>query len=154
MPTTEDGLLRMLDFFLYGMLRAAETLGNPELFLRTVEELGLRKFMAINMPTFQAADSVLAACQAYTRTLDEQGLIDTTDTKIRGDDESVHIEIGPKCLYRRTCTWRHDDGLPVHCIRAYGLAEMLRIRLESDYDWSLEHFGLPCRIRFSKTSWR
>ena len=39
-PTTEDGLQRLLDFFIYGMLRASESLGNTPVFLRTVEEAG------------------------------------------------------------------------------------------------------------------
>src|SRR6266545_67043 len=37
MPSTKEGLQRLLDFFVYGMLRASEMLGNAPLFLRTIE---------------------------------------------------------------------------------------------------------------------
>src|SRR5205823_1239634 len=36
MPATEDGANRLLNFFLYGMIRASESLGNPALFMRSV----------------------------------------------------------------------------------------------------------------------
>ena len=154
MPTTKEGLQKLLEFFLYGMLRASESLGNAPLFLRTVEEEGLRKFMLINMPEFQASTNATEACRGYTKEVDEEGLFDGSDTVIRGDEDQVHAEIGDRCVYRKVCTMRHDEGLPVHCIRAFALAEMLRIRLEEDFNWRLEAFGRPCRINLAKSSWR
>src|SRR6059058_4120597 len=74
MPTTKEGLQRLLDFFLYGMLRAAESLGNAPLFLRSVEEEGLRKFLLIDMPKFKASANAKEACEAYTKSIDEGGL--------------------------------------------------------------------------------
>src|SRR5437879_13496452 len=65
----------------------------------------------------------------------------------------VHAEIGDLCPYRRVCTMRHDERHPVHCIRGFALAEMLRIRLEEDFDWKLERFGQPCRLTLSRTRW-
>src|SRR6058998_49367 len=64
MPTTKEGLQRLLDFFVYGMLRAAESLGNAPLFLRTVEEEGLRKFLLINFPKFQASENPTKAASS------------------------------------------------------------------------------------------
>src|SRR5256885_1133940 len=87
MPTTKEGLQRLLDFFVYGMLRAAESLGNAPLFLRTVEEEGLRKFLLINFPKFQASENPKEACEAYTKSIDEGGLFVTTDTTFTRDDE-------------------------------------------------------------------
>src|SRR5437867_1308796 len=74
MPTTKEGLQRLLEFFVYGMLRAAESLGNAPLFLRTVEEEGLRKFLLIDFPKFQASENPKEACEAYTKSIDEGGL--------------------------------------------------------------------------------
>src|SRR5207245_1580895 len=113
MPTTKEGLQRLLDFFVYGMLRAAESLGNAPLFLRTVEEEGLRKFLLINFPKFQASEDPKEACEAYTKSIDEGGLFARTDTTFTGDADTVHAEIGDLCAYRRVCTRRHDDLHPM-----------------------------------------
>ncbi len=153
MPATKEGLHRLVEFFVYGVLRAAESLGNAPLFLRTVEEEGLRKYLLINFPRFQPSSNATEACQQYTRAIDEEGLFTTSDSVFRGDADTVHAEIGDMCPYRRVCTMRHDERLPVHCIRAFALAEMLRIRLEADFDWKLERFGRPCRITLSRTRW-
>src|SRR6266571_4047820 len=114
MPSTKEGLQRLLDFFVYGMLRASEMLGN--------------------VPGFQAPDDPADACRQYMQAGDEGGLFDSSDSVFRGDGDSVHAEIGDKCVYRRVCKMRHDEGLQVHCIRAFALAEMLRIRLDADFD--------------------
>lgn len=154
MATTKEGLERLLEFFVYGMLKAADALGNAPLFIRTVEEEGLRKFLLINMPQLQTPDEPADACRSYTQAVDESGLFDGSDSVFRGDAKAVHAEIGDKCIYRRVCTMRHDEGLPVHCIRAYALAEMLRIRLEADFDWKLDRFGRPCRVTLSRPKWK
>src|SRR5207247_5092471 len=108
-PTTEEGLQRLLDFFVYGMLRAAESLGNAPLFLRTVEEEGLRKFLLIDFPKFQASENPKEACEAYTKSIDEGGLFATTDTTLTGTEDTVHAEIGELCPYRRVCLMRQYD---------------------------------------------
>ena len=154
MPTTKEGAQRLVEFFVYGMLAAAESLGNPQLFLRTVEEEALRKFMLINMPHFQASKDAVEACRAYTKEVDSEGLFDGSDTVFRGNNDEVHVEIGDACVYRRVCTMRHDEGRPVHCIRSVALAEMLRIRLDANYDGRLQDFGRPCHIRMIRTEWR
>ena len=154
MPGTKEGLQRLLEFFVYGMLKAADTIGNATLFMRTVEEEGLRKFLLTYMPQLETPDDPVEACRVYTKALDDSGLFDGSDTVFRGDGESVHAEIGDKCVYRRVCTMRHDEGLPVHCIRAYALAEILRIRLDADFDWKLVRFGRPCRIALTRPKWK
>ena len=151
MPATEEGSKRLLDFFLHGLLRAAESLGNPPLFLRTVAEEGLRKFLLVNLPTFQASDDATEACDAFTKAADRSGLFDGSDSVFRGDANTVHAEIGDRCTYRRVCTVRHDEGRPVHCIRTYAIAEMLRIRLDADFDWKLTRFGRPCQITIQRS---
>src|SRR2546428_12706043 len=130
MPTTKEGLQRLLDFFIYGMLRAAESLGNAPLFLRTVEEEGLRKFLLINFPKVQAAENPKEACEAYTKSIDEGGLFVTTDTTFTGDAHTVHAEMGALCPSRRVWTIRHDERRPVHCILVVALAELLRLGRE------------------------
>lgn len=37
---------------------------------------------------------------------------------------------------------------------AFALAEMLRIRLDADFEWKLDRFGRPCRITPTRTPWR
>lgn len=152
MPTTKDGLQRLLEFYLYGTLRAAESLGNAPLFIRTVEEKGLRKFLIENMPAFQPSDNAHEACVAYSRAAEARGLFEP-DSTFRGDADLVQGEIGDACPYRRVCTIRHDEGLPVHCLRAFALAEMLRIRLDADFDWKLTRFGRPCKITLKRARW-
>lgn len=154
MPTTKEGLQRLLDFFVYGVLRAAESLGNAPLFMRTVEETALRRYLLVNMPTFKATDHATEACIAYTKAADEGGFFDASDSTFRGDADTVHAEIGDRCPYRKVCTSRHDEGLPVHCIRAFALAEALRIRLEADFDWKLSRFGRPCKVTLRRAAWR
>src|SRR2546425_12924377 len=140
MPTTKEGLQRLLDFFIYGMLRAAESLGNAPLFLRTVEEEGLRKFLLINFPKFQASENPKEACEAYTKSIDEGGLFATTDTTFTGDANTVRAEIGDLCPYRRLCTVRHHERHPAPCIPGFAPAGELPPR-------PAENFGLknaPC----------
>ena len=153
MPATKEGLEKLVEFFVYGMLRAAESLGNAPLFLRAVEEAGLRKFLITDMPTFQPTDDAMETCQAYTKAADEGGLYDGGDTVFRGDDNTVRAEIGDHCPDHRVCTMRHDEGLTVHCVRAFAHAEMRRIRTDGDFDWKLERFGRPCRITSTRARW-
>lgn len=46
------------------------------------------------------------------------------------------------------------EGRPVHCIGTLALAEMLRIRLEEDFDRKLDRFGRPCRITITRSRGR
>src|SRR3989441_7680468 len=127
MPTTKEGLQRLLDFFVYGMLRAAESLGNAPLFLRSVEEEGLRKFLLIEMPKFKASANAKEACEAYTKSIDEGGLFATTDTTFTGDEDTVQAEIGDLCPYRRGGTLRPHERPPLHRLPALSLSGLLRI---------------------------
>lgn len=153
MPATREGVGRLLDFFVYGMLRASDSLGNTPVFLRSVVEAGLRNLMLTNLPGFQASDNATETCQTFTQKADEAGLFDGSDTVFRGDADAVRAEIGDLCPYRRVCTMRHDEGEPVHCVRAFTLAEMLRIRLDADFSWKLERFGRPCRVKLTRSHW-
>src|SRR3989475_12472427 len=123
MPTTKEGLQRLLDFFVYGMLRAAESLGNAPLFLRSVEEEGLRKFLLIEMPKFKASANAKEACEAYTKSIDEGGLFATTDTTFTGDEDTVQAEIGDLCPYRRAFPLGRAHRPPGPRIRAGASAE-------------------------------
>src|SRR2546422_5875234 len=125
MPTTKEGLQRLLDFFVYGMLRAAESLGNAPLFLRSVEEEGLRKFLLIEMPKFKASANAKEACEAYTKSIDEGGLFATTDTTFTGDEDTVQAEIGDLCPYRRGGAPRPPPRPPRPPIPAFPLAPVL-----------------------------
>src|SRR2546430_16644570 len=118
MHESEDGTKRILDFFVYGMLRAAESLGNAPLFMRAVVEQGLRKFMLVNLPTFRESDNATEACDAFTQAADASGLFDGSDSVFRGDADTVHAEIGG--------------------------AGMLRLRPEADFDWQRYRFARPC----------
>src|SRR5437667_8936884 len=146
MPTTKEGLQRLLDFFVYGMLRAAESLGNAPLFLRTVEEEGLRKFLLIDFPKFQASENPKEACEAYTKSIDEGGVFATTDTTLTATEDTVHAELGDLCPYRRACTMLHDERNPAPFIRAVALAEMLRIEPGTTCHGHLRLLDPPWRV--------
>src|SRR2546428_4128385 len=150
MPTTKEGLQRLLDFFVYGMLRAAESLGNAPLFLRSVEEEGLRKFLLIEMPKFKASANAKEACEAYTKSIDEGGLFATTDTTFTGDEDTVQAEIGDLCPYRRGCTMRHDARPPAPSIPAVASAGMLRDPPGAEFVWKIHRVGRPCRVSLSR----
>ena len=152
MPVTEEGTKRLFDFLFSGMLRASEFLGNPHVFLRTVVEASLRRHMA-DYVRFHASDNATETCAEFTKGLDRSGIVDASDSVFRGDANRVDVEIGDRCPARRVCTARHDEGLPVHCLRAYVLAEMLRIRLDEDFDWKLNRFGRPCKATITRSSW-
>jgi hypothetical protein len=155
MPATEDGTNKLLNFFLYGMLRASESLGNPQLFLRSVIEAGLRRFLFTDLPAFgNVPEDPTKACEAFTKAADASGLLDGRDTTFRSDGDGVSAEIGDHCPYRRLCTVRHDEGRPIHCVRASMLAEMLRIRLDADLDPKLNRFGRPCQITLTPSRWK
>src|SRR5438309_11928734 len=127
MPATEDGANRLLNFFLYGMIRASESLGNPALFMRSVIEAGLRRFLFTNLPGFAGApEDPTKACEAFTKASDESGVIDGRDTVFRGDGEAVSADIGDHCAYRRICTVRHDEGRPACCAGPSIVAEWTR----------------------------
>src|SRR3972149_6902274 len=101
MPTTKDGLQKMLEFFLYGMMRASDALGNTPLFLRSIEEEGLRKFMGVNMPRFHATDDAVQACRAYTAEVDAEGLFDAPATSFRkgpGKCPAMETKKIPTCV--------------------------------------------------------
>src|SRR5256885_5054693 len=104
------------------MLRAAESLGNAPLFLRSVEEEGLRKFLLIDMPKFKASANAKEACEAYTKSIDEGGLFATTDTTFTGDEDTVQAEIGDLCPYRRGGALRHHQAPPPPLLPAGALA--------------------------------
>ena len=153
MPITEEGTKRLMEFFVSGMLRASESLGNAHLFLRTVVEAGLRRYMSDHLPAFHASDNAAEACSEFTIAIDRAGLVDGSDTVFRGDANRVDVEIGDRCPFRRVCTSRHDEGLTVHCLRIYVLAEMLRIRLDADFEAKLNRFGRPCRATITRSLW-
>src|SRR2546428_2645722 len=144
MPTTKEGLQRLLDFFVYGMLRAAESLGNAPLFLRSVEEEGLRKFLLIEMPKFKASANAKEACEAYTKSIDEGGLFATTDTTFTGDEDTVQAEIGDLCPYRRGWALRHDPRPPPPRLPAVALAPPLPTRRSPPFSLEIGWFGVPC----------
>src|SRR3989441_4852770 len=153
MPTTKEGLQRLLDFFVYGMLRAAESLGNAPLFLRSVEEEGLRKFLLIEMPKFKASANAKEACEAYTKSIDEGGLFATTDTTFTGDEDTVQAEIGDLCPYRRGGTPRPDERPPGPPLPAVALAGMLPVPPRAPFVWELDRFGRPGRVTLFPTHW-
>src|SRR5438874_11103068 len=105
MPATEDGANRLLNFFLYGMIRASESLGNPALFMRSVIEAGLRRFIFTNLPGFAGApEDLTKACEAFTKASDEYGLSDGRDTVLRREGEHASAEIEDRLPHRPSCT--------------------------------------------------
>src|SRR3989475_5018249 len=153
MPTTKEGLQRLLDFFVYGMLRAAESLGNAPLFLRSVEEEGLRKFLLIEMPKFKASANAKEACEAYTKSIDEGGLFATTDTTFTGDEDTVQAEIGDLCPYRRGWAQRPAQRHPGPPLPAVAPAARVPLPLAPALFLENTRFGRPGPGTPSPTPW-
>lgn len=146
MPASAQGTQKLLDHWLWGMLKAAETLGSVEVFMRVAEEAALKRFFLMERRGFRPTTDPRATIIAYTQRLGAEGILDETDLTARTDGDKVHVEIGAKCPYRKTCTRRRDEEASVYCFRARALSEMLRITQAKHYDWRLESFGVPCQI--------
>ncbi len=146
MPSTAAGRQKFLNYWLYGVLKAAEELGNDRVLMRTIEQHTLTKFFAMEgVETLRSRDA-LSACKEYSEGLDARGIMDAHDTSFRADGNRVLATIGPLCPYRDTCTWIYGEGGRVHCFRGVAFAEMLRLTLKRDFQSSLDAFGVPCEV--------
>ena len=146
MPQTVEGIQTMFNHWVYGVLKTARSLGNWRVFLRSTLEEGVRSLLeaqAFPAHRFQSAEE---ACQAYVDFMDRLGAHDAQDTRIRGEGAKIRAEFGPLCPYRTTCTIVHGEGSSVLCFHAIALEALLRIILEEDVRWTLDSFGLPCRV--------
>ena len=148
MPATLEGVRSLLANWLYGMVRAAEILGNDQVFMRTAEEESLARWRRSRPParTPTPSSDPVDAAREYQRDLGREGFIDERDVRVQGAGGGLRVEIGASCPYRETCTWRHDEGRPVFCFRGIGTAETLRVATGRSFDVRLEAFGVPCKI--------
>lgn len=146
MPQTVDGVQKMFNYWVYGVLRTARSLGNWRVFLRSTLEEGVRSLVERQGFRTRAFRDAEDACRAYVSFMDGLGAHDATDTTIRAEGPRIRAEIGAGCPYRMTCTTVHDEGDAVLCFRAIALAAMLRLTLDQEVRWSLDSFGLPCRV--------
>jgi len=147
MPPTTEGLKKFLNSWLYGVLQTAKELGNAEVFMRKVQEVGIRRFLEVEGLRFEGLKDPLAVCRRYTEQLDDLGVMDASDVGYAAEGDALRLTIGATCPYRETCDGIHARGEPVHCYRATAFAEMLRIVLDRDYDPAPVVFGLPCRVQ-------
>ncbi|OGS48468.1 MAG: hypothetical protein A3K68_07980 [Euryarchaeota archaeon RBG_16_68_13] len=143
------GTQKLLDYWLYGLMKAAEELGQTDVFLREVEEEALRKFFAGEGCDFHPPQDLREAILGYTRFVSKLGIVEETDLVARNDAGAVSVEVGVECPYRRTCEMRHEADERVHCFRAVAFTEMLRQRLHTAVHWKLERFAVPCHIRIT-----
>lgn len=146
MPQTAEGLQKFLNYWLYGCLKTAGELGNTKVFMRTIEQEALGKFIESEARDLQMAPDAETACRAYMKDLDRRGIMDSGDLVCQSQGDQLRVQIGAGCPYRRTCDWIHEEGAPVHCFRAVALSEMLRITLKQVNGWTLDAFGVPCTI--------
>ena len=128
------------------MIKAASQFGNQAVFLRVVQNAMFRKFFADSRFELRKGASPIEACRTYTNLLTRDGFVEEGDASFGQRDERIVGEIGESCPYRQTCTWVHEEGMPVYCFRAAALAEMLRITTKQDFEPRLESFAIPCRI--------
>ena len=136
---------------MYGMLKAASQFGNQAVFLRVVQNAMFRKFLATSQLGLRPGVSPIEACRTYTGFLTREGIVEAGDASFGQRDERIVGEIGESCPYRQTCTWVHEEGMPVYCFRAAALAEMLRITTKQVFEPRLEAFAIPCRIALAPT---
>jgi len=137
--------------WLYGIKKAAGLFGSAPVFLRTAEHEMLNKYFASNPEVLDGSANPAALCRSYTEHLDREGILDSRDTILSQQGDTIRVEIGVECPYRQTCTWVDEEGAEVTCFRAFGLAEMLRIAARRDYVETLHEFGVPCRVSLRPT---
>lgn len=148
MPPNAKGLQSFLDYWLYGVVRTSENLGNARMFLRSVQEESIRKLLDTEELSFGKSRDPLHILRAYDQHLDRLGILDGNDAEYRGEGDGVHLAMGPSCPYRTACNWIHAEGTPLHCFRTDALGEVLRILTHRTYDGVLDDFGVPCQITF------
>ena len=153
MPPTANGLRRFLDFLLYGVFQTSNRLGNGEVFLRTVEEISVRKLLEEGSVRLSPTDDPVEIIRTYNEHLDETGILDAGDVEYGSDAEGIQIAMGESCPYREVCDWILAEGGTTPCFRSVALREVLRLATNKTYDGRLRSFGTPCRITLSRVRW-
>lgn len=149
MPVNGTGLQGFLDYWLYGVVKTAEELGNARVFLRAVQEDSIRKFLENERVSFGKPCDPLELVRSYDRHLDAMGILEASDIDYRTEGEALEMTVGATCPYRSACNWLNDDGATPPCFRAVALSEVLRIAGRRRYEGKLRTFSVPCRLTFS-----
>ncbi len=121
MPETAVGEKSHLDYWLYGIVKTGESLGNVRLFLRAAQEVSIRKFLETERTAFRGPADPLDVLRAYNARLDARGVLDARDIQYRRTREGLELSVGKTCPYRTTCTWIHEDGGVIPCFRAIAM---------------------------------
>ncbi len=147
--TTREGAQRLLEFWLYGILKASQELGTSELFVRKIEEAAVDKFVEEEHAGSRHFTDPAHAIRAYVQLLDDRGMMEASAATVRGDGERAKVEIGAACPYRAVCNWVHSEGHLSRCFRATAFVEYLERSMGRRYDPTLDEFGVPCKITLS-----
>jgi hypothetical protein len=147
--TTKEGIQSLLDYWLYGMLKSSTELGTAGVFLRTVEEVAVGRFIEEQGVRLARAHTPEQALRAYLHVLDERGIMDERDVSLRSDGDRVRLEIGALCPYRSACSWIDRETGLHRCLRAVAFTELLRICMGHKYEATLDEFAIPCKVLLS-----
>ena len=153
MTENPRGVQRHLDYWLYGIVKVANGLGNTRSFLRAVQEETIQKLLERNRLAFPTDGDPIELLRAYTGRLDERGILDADDVAFHRTGEHLSATIGDSCPYRSTCNWLHEDGEPLPCFRAIAMGEVLRLATGRANELRLTRFGVPCHVTFKPLSW-
>ncbi len=138
-----------LDYWLYGVVKAAGALGNARGFLRAVQEETIRKLLEEERLDIPDGADPVDALRTYNRHLDDRGILDADDVAYHRAGRSLTVTIGASCPYRSTCAWLREEKEAVPCFRAIAMGEFLRLAARQSYDGRLTRFDVPCHLTFT-----
>ncbi len=143
---TKEGTQRLLDYWLYGLVRSASELGTADLVLRKVEEAAVSRFIDRVRAEIKDARTAEEAVHRYLHALDRDGIMDRRDVTLRADEDRLHLRIGALCPYRTVCEWANAEQPLRRCFRVISLSEAIHCCTGHRYDGTLDRFGLPCEV--------
>lgn len=139
-----------LDYWLYGITKTANGLGNARLFLRAAQEESIRKLLEEEPLAFRHGKDLIEVLQTYNARLEERGVLDASGLTYCKVPGGLQVAIGEACPYRCTCDWLHSEGTAPPCFRAIAMGSVLRIVLRRGYESGLTQFGIPCQLTFKE----
>lgn len=148
MAANPEGAPSDLDYWLYGVVKVAQGLGNVRGILRAVQEETIRKLVEAEHLSFPREADPSEILRVYNRHLDDRGILDADDIAYHREGGRLTVTVGASCPYRGTCDWLHEEEEPVPCFRAIAMGEALRLVAARSFEGTLTRFGVPCHLTF------
>ncbi|MFQ6052130.1 MAG: hypothetical protein ACE5K4_10615 [Candidatus Hydrothermarchaeota archaeon] len=146
MVKTLEGVLNVMNAWIWGIANAGKQLGNLKLYFHLVESEGVKIYLKKRGLRLDPTDDPTNACRDYVEIFDKEGLLDKDDFEIKKENDTVHIKVGGKCPYRQACTWMKESNIPIQCGRAVPFCVAIELACDKDYRHELKIFGEECEI--------